>query len=96
MRKYELMLIVPPDADDAAVQAVTDRITQTLAEQGGEIVKVDRWGRRRLAYPIDRHTDGYYVVVELQAEPEAVKELDRVLALLDEVIRFKVVVRSAA
>jgi len=96
MRKYELMLIVPPDADEAAIQAVTDRITHTLAEHGGEIVKVDRWGRRRLAFPIDRHTDGYYLVVELQAEPPAVKELDRVLALLDEVIRFKVVVRSAA
>ena len=50
----------------------------------------------RLAYPIDRHTEGFYLLAELQAEPEAMKELDRVLALLDEVVRFKVVVRSAA
>ena len=49
-----------------------------------------------MAYPIDRHTEGFYLLAELQAEPEAMKELDRVLALLDEVVRFKVVVRSAA
>jgi small subunit ribosomal protein S6 len=96
MRKYEIMLILPPDADDAVVGVVTDRITQTLSERGGEVVKVDRWGRRRMAYQIDHHSEGYYLVAELQAEPEAVKELDRVLALLDEVVRFKVVVRAAA
>ena len=96
MRNYEVMLILPPDADDKAVTAVTDRITQTLSERGGQIVKVDRWGRRRLAYELERRTEGFYLVVELQAEPDAMKELDRVLALADEVIRFKAVVRSAA
>jgi small subunit ribosomal protein S6 len=96
MRNYEVMLILPPDADDKAVTAVTDRITQTLSERGGQIVKVDRWGRRRLAYEIGRNTEGFYLVVECQVEPEDVKELDRVLALADEVMRFKVVVRSAA
>ena len=96
MRPYELMLILPADADDGMIGTVTDRITQTLGEGGGEIAKVDRWGKRRLAYPIDHHTEGFYLLAELQAEPEAMKELDRVLALLDEVVRFKVVVRSAA
>jgi small subunit ribosomal protein S6 len=96
MRRYEIMVILPPDADDKVVTTVTDRITQTLREQGGEIVKVDRWGRRRMTYEIGRQTEGFYIVVEFQAEPETVKELDRVLALADEVIRFKVVVRSAA
>ncbi len=96
MRPYELMLILPAEADDGVVGAVTDRITQTLGERGGEIAKVDRWGKRRLAYPIDHHTEGYYMVVSIQSEPEAMKELDRVVALLDEVVRFKVVVRSAA
>jgi small subunit ribosomal protein S6 len=96
MRKYEIMLILPPDADDKVVTAVTDRITQTLTERGGQIVKVDRWGRRRLAYELDHRTEGFYLIVECQVDPETVKELDRVLALADEVIRFKVVVRSAA
>ena|SRR2546428_14084697 len=96
MRKYEIMLILPADADDKVVTTVTDRIAQTLRETGGEIAKVDRWGRRRLTYEISHQTEGLYLVVELQAEPEAVKELDRVLALADEVVRFKVVVRPAA
>jgi small subunit ribosomal protein S6 len=96
MRRYEILLILPPDADDKVVTAVTDRISQTLGGQGGQIVKVDRWGRRRLAYELERRTEGFYLVVECQAEPDAVKELDRVLALADEVIRFKVAVRPAA
>jgi small subunit ribosomal protein S6 len=96
MRKYEVMLILPPDADDKVVSVVTDRITQTLSERGGQIAKVDRWGRRRLAYEIARHTEGFYLIVECQVEPDDVKELDRVLALADEVLRFKVVVRPAA
>jgi small subunit ribosomal protein S6 len=96
MRRYEILLILPPDADDKVVTAVTDRISQTFGERGGQIVKVDRWGRRRLAYELEGRTEGFYLVVECQAEPDAVKELDRVLALADEVIRFKVAVRPAA
>ena len=95
MRKYEIMLILPPDADDGVIEAATERITKVLGERGGEVVKADRWGKRRLAYGIDRHTEGFYLVVECQADPEAMRELDRVLALAEEVIRFKVVVRAA-
>jgi len=95
MRRYEIMLILPPDADDKVIGGATDRIAQILAERGGEIVKVDRWGRRRLSYEINRQAEGFYVVVECQADPTAIRELDRVLTLADEVIRFKVVVRAA-
>jgi small subunit ribosomal protein S6 len=95
MRRYEIMVILPPDADDKVIGGATDRIAQILAERGGEIVKVDRWGRRRLSYEINRQAEGFYIVVECQADPTAIKELDRVLTLADEVIRFKVVVRAA-
>lgn len=95
MRKYELMVIFPPEADDKVVQGVTDRISQVLDEQGGKIGSVSKWGKRRLAFEIKRHTEGFYVVVEFESEPAAVKELDRVLALADDVVRFKVVVRAA-
>jgi len=95
MRRYEIMLILPPDADDKVIGSATDRIAQILAERGGEIVKVDRWGKRRLSYEINRQAEGFYVVVECQADPTAMRELDRVLTLADEVIRFKVVVRAA-
>jgi small subunit ribosomal protein S6 len=92
MRLYEIMLILPADADDKVVGGVTDRIGRILAERGGEVVKTDRWGRRRFAQEMMRQTEGYYLVLEMRAEPEALTELDRVLALADDVLRFKVVV----
>src|SRR6266542_2510427 len=95
VRKYEILLILPADADDKVIGTATDRISQVLAEHGGSVDKVDRWGKRRLAYEIRRQTEGLYLLVECQADPAAIKELDRVLGLADEVIRFKVVVRAA-
>jgi len=92
MRKYEIMLILPAEADDKAVAAVTDRVGQVLSGSGGEVGKVDRWGRRRFAYELDRMNEGFYVVAELTADPASLKELERVLTLVDEVIRFKIVV----
>ncbi len=96
MRKYELMLILPADADEAVVTGVTDRIAQVIAPGGGSVTNVDRWGKRRLTYEIAGHSDGFYLVAECQAEPTAMKELDRVLSLADDVVRFKAVVRDAA
>lgn len=95
MRKYEIMLILTPEADDKVVQGVMDRVSQVLEERGGKVTSVNKWGKRRLAYEVNRQSEGFYVVAEFDAEPAAVKELDRVLALTDEVARFKVVVRAA-
>jgi len=96
MRTYEIMLILPVDAEESTVTAAKDRIEQVIGSSGGEVTKVDPWGRRRLAYEIDRHTEGTYLVVECTADPASIRELERVLTLADEVIRFKVVVREAA
>jgi small subunit ribosomal protein S6 len=95
LRKYEIMLILPAEADDKLVGSVTDRISQVLSERGGQVDKVDRWGKRRFTYEIARQSEGFYLIVEAQGDPAAMKELDRVLSLADEVIRFKVVVRAA-
>jgi small subunit ribosomal protein S6 len=95
MRNYEVMLILPPDADDEAIGRVTDRVTQVIGGRGGEVTKVDRWGKRRLAYELRRLSEGLYLVIQFSADPAVVKELDRVLTLADEVVRFKVVVRAA-
>lgn len=92
MRTYEILLILPAEADDAVVGGITDRVTGVIGGSGGEISKVDRWGRRRLSYEIDHAAEGYYLLAEFVADPGDVKELDRVLALADDVIRFKVVV----
>lgn len=95
MRGYEIMLILPPETEESSVEGVLDRVRGILAERGGELGKVDRWGRRRLAFEIERQTEGYYVVAEFTSEPEALREIDRVLSLADDVLRFKVTVRAA-
>ena len=90
------MLILPPEADESVVSGALDRITRIVGEAGGAVGNVDRWGRRRLAFEIERQTEGYYVVVEFTAEPEELTELERSLHLADEVLRFKIVVRGEA
>jgi small subunit ribosomal protein S6 len=95
LRDYEIMLILPAEADEQVVSGVVDRINRTLAETGGKVGKIDRWGRKRFAYEVDRQAEGYYVVIELTSDPSVLRELDRVLTLADEVIRFKTTVRAA-
>ena len=90
------MLILPPETDESVVSGVLDRITKAVGEAGGQVGNVDRWGRRRLAFEIDRQSEGYYVVAGFTAEPEVIAELERTMHLADEVLRFKVVVRGEA
>lgn len=89
------MVIVDPAADEEKVGTVVDRVTKILTDRGGEVSAVDRWGRRKLAYEIDRKAEGFYVVLQMSADPDILAELDRVLSVADEVLRFKVV-RTAA
>jgi len=95
VRNYEIMLILPAEADDQAVSGVIDRVKGVIGASGGDVTKVDQWGRRRLAFEIDKRSEGFYVVAEMNADPTSIKELDRVLSLADDVVRFKVVVRAA-
>ena len=67
MRRYELMLVFRPDAPDDRIAAIIDRTTRQITADGGQIVKVAPWGRRRLAYPIDRHREGAYHIVVFEA-----------------------------
>jgi small subunit ribosomal protein S6 len=86
------LLILPAEADEALVGTATDRVQKVVAKHAGQVQGVDRWGRRRLAYEIDRRTEGYYVLVTFEAEPAAQAELDRTLNLADEVLRYKTTV----
>jgi small subunit ribosomal protein S6 len=95
LREYEIMLIVDPDADETALTAVIDRVSGIITGRGGEVKKVDRWGRRRLTFEINRRTEGQYVVMQFQADPEVVQQLERTLRVADEVLRHKVVKRAA-
>jgi len=87
MRRYELMLVVRPDVPDDKSQAVIDKVTRQITTAGGQIIKVAPWGRRRLAYPIDRHREGSYHIILFQAPSDAIAELEHALLITEEVIR---------
>jgi len=95
LREYEVMVIVDETAEDK-LEAVVERVTQIVTGGGGEVTKVDRWGKRKFAYEIDHKTDGFYLVIEFTADTDLLLELERVLLLADEVVRHKVVRREAA
>ena len=90
MRRYELMLVLRPDLADDRTQAVIDRTTRGITGSGGQIVKVAPWGRRRLAYPIDRHREGSYHIILFESPPEAIAELERGLLITEELLRHLV------
>jgi small subunit ribosomal protein S6 len=84
------MLVLRPDVADDKSQALIDRTTRGIATSGGQIVKVAPWGRRRLAYPIDRHREGSYHIILFEAPPEAITELEHTLLITEEVLRHLV------
>jgi small subunit ribosomal protein S6 len=91
MRQYEVMVILDAGLEDDAIRATVDRATNSLTSNGATVGKVDRWGKRRFAYEVNHRTEGYYLLINFEAEPVAISELDRMLGLADEVIRHKVI-----
>ena len=90
MHQYELMVILDPEIDERTVAPSLDKFLNVIRNDGGSIDKVDVWGRRRLAYEINKKTEGIYAVVALTANPAATVELDRQLKLSEAVMRTKV------
>jgi small subunit ribosomal protein S6 len=91
LRDYELVTIIRPDIADENLTAVTDRIGQWVTAQGGEVGKVDVWGRRRMAYPIRDFREGNYVISQLRIGARATTELERSLKLSEDVLRYLLV-----
>ncbi len=91
MRRYELMLVIRPDAPDDRIAAIVDRTTRQITADGGSIIKVAPWGRRRLAYPIDRNREGSYHIVVFEGAAETIAELERTLLITEEVLRHLIV-----
>jgi small subunit ribosomal protein S6 len=86
-RDYELGVVFSPEASEEETRSVMDRIEQIVAHHDGQIVRVNQWGRRRLAYPIDRHRDGFYVFIDMVLTPETVIEIERALMVSEIVLR---------
>jgi small subunit ribosomal protein S6 len=89
-RDYELGFILNPEVSEEQTSAILERIEKIVKNYDGQVVKVNQWGRRRLAYPIDHHRDGYYVFIDMILTPETVLELDRTLKVSEEVMRHLV------
>ena len=90
MHQYELMVILDPEIDERTVAPSLDKFLNVIRNDGGTVDKVDIWGRRRLAYEINKKNEGIYAVVDFTAEPATTKELDRQLNLSEAVMRTKV------
>ena len=90
MRAYEVMVILDPSLEERTVEPSLDKYLNVIRKDGGEVGKVDVWGRRRLAYEIQKNDEAIYAVIELSAEPDTVKEFDRQLRLNESVLRTKV------
>ncbi|MFD8598064.1 30S ribosomal protein S6 [Kitasatospora sp. NPDC059646] len=90
MRHYEVMVILDPSVEERAVSPLIESFLNVVRTGGGKVEKVDTWGRRRLAYEINKQSEGIYSVIDLKATPEVVKELDRQLGLSESVLRTKV------
>jgi small subunit ribosomal protein S6 len=94
MRRYESIWVVDGDLPDEDVKAAIDKFTRIIAAQGGTLVDVDEWGRKKLAYKIKSATRGYYVLADFAGTPETVKELERNYRIDDRIIRYLTVKKS--
>ena len=94
MKAYELLFIVNPSISDEARAGVMKRIDATIAENNGVVDDVDNWGKRKLAYAIDHLTEGDYTLINFHADPASIAELDRVLHITDNVVRYMIVARE--
>lgn len=90
MRHYEVMVILDPDLEEKTIAPSLEAFLNVVKADGGQVNKLDVWGRRRLAYEINHKADGIYAVLDITSTPEAVAELDRQLNLNEAVMRTKV------
>ena len=94
MRSYELIFIVQPELDETALQGTIDKVKGWISEAGGTVNKVDNWGKRRLAYIINKRREGQYVLFDMQLPPTYTSELERNMRFLEPVMRFSLINRD--
>lgn len=91
MNKYEMMYIIDAALEDAPRKELIEKVSAQIAANGGVVEKVDEWGKRRLAYAINYKTEGYYVLVNFSAESEVPQEIERLLQINEQVLRYLVI-----
>ncbi|RLC50160.1 MAG: 30S ribosomal protein S6 [Candidatus Cloacimonadota bacterium] len=93
MKTYESMIIVKPNLSEEAAKKENEKIQAFIKENGGEVLKVDEWGKRKLAYEIQKFTEGYYFVINYTFEPSQISQLERYYKLNEEVIRYNILAK---
>lgn len=91
MRNYEAMYVLRPELDEEQVNAAVEKFSEIIANNGGEVTKVEQWGKRRLAYEVQKLREGFYVLTYFTGDTELPKELERNFKISDQVIRFLVI-----
>jgi len=88
MKKYETVIVLVPEIEEQEQKTFTEKLSGILKENGGSVEKIDFWGKRKLAYPINKRTEGSYICMYYQADGERIKELERVLRVTESVLRY--------
>ena len=96
LHEYELVVVINPDIAEEDVPAAIERVTGAVTSRSGEVTKVTPWVRRKLAYSIDRHTEGNYVLTQLRLDPERAHELEGGFAISDDILRHLLIRRDEA
>lgn len=94
MRKYEIMVLVDSDVDERQVPGLVDKHLEVITAGGGVIDNVDHWGRRRLAYDINKKSEATYAVLQVTCTPDVVQEMDRLMTIDEKIVRTKVLRRD--
>jgi len=91
LRKYEVIFILRPDLDEEKNTEVIEKFKALIESHGGEVLKLDKWGKRRLAYEVKDYREGLYILIQMKAESKVATELDRVFKITDEVLRHMII-----
>jgi len=94
MNQYELVVIIHPGLDEDAVNQSLDKVKGWVAASDGEVAEIDTWGKRRLAYPIQKQNEGLYYLLNIEVAPSAIAELERNLHILEPVMRFSIIAKE--
>ncbi|WP_227763054.1 30S ribosomal protein S6 [Zhaonella formicivorans] len=91
MRSYEALYIIKPSVEAEQIPAVVEKFKQLIVDNGGEVTNVDEWGKRRLAYEVEKHREGYYVLMNFKSPAQTAHELERIFKIADEILRYLVI-----
>ena len=96
MRNYELAFVVDPEVEDSSLPEIEEKVKGWVEATGGVISNVDRWGKRRLAYPIQKKNEGYYFILQLELPPQAGVEIEREMRLNEQILRYMITATESA